>query len=158
MSWWSALISPVTKVVTNWQDNKRFTEEQKFAIKAAEVESKIKLVEAEASAQIRRLNADADAQNNLDLLAVRQQESSWKDEFLLIVYMLPFIAAFFPQTQEYVEIGFQFLKEQAPDWYVYIVGGIFIHIFGFRRMLTQFLNKRGLNGLSIKGSDGKTGE
>jgi hypothetical protein len=118
------------------------TEEQKLNIKAAEVDARIRLIEAEANASIVRMQRDADAQNDLDMLAVKSQENSWKDEFVMLVFLAPFVASFFPQTQDNVKAGFEFLKTGVPDWYTWIIIGIFVAVFGFRRMLTILMEKK----------------
>lgn len=44
--------------------------------------------------------------------------SSWKDEFWTIVFAIPLVLCFIPDTVEYVNAGFEALKN-TPDWYRY---------------------------------------
>ena len=142
MSWFSMLISPVTDIVGKWQDRKTMTEEQKLLVTKAKVDSQIRLLEAKATATITQMQNDATAQNDLDIIAVKAQANSWKDEALMVIFLIPFVLAFWPDAQIYIKNGFEFLKDSAPDWYTYIIWGIFISVFGFRRMFMQLIDLR----------------
>ena len=45
---------------------------------------------------------------------------SWKDEFALVVLLLPAILVFIPGMREYVREGFEVLAT-LPDWYQYLL-------------------------------------
>ena len=45
---------------------------------------------------------------------------SWKDEFALIVLLLPAILVFIPSMTEYVRVGFEVLNT-LPEWYQYLL-------------------------------------
>ena len=45
---------------------------------------------------------------------------SWKDEFALIVLLLPAILVFIPSMTEYIRVGFEVLNT-LPEWYQYLL-------------------------------------
>ena len=47
-------------------------------------------------------------------------DSSWKDEFALVVLLAPAILVFVPSMTEYVRTGFEVLNT-LPDWYQYLL-------------------------------------
>jgi len=47
-------------------------------------------------------------------------DSSWKDEFALIVLLAPAILVFIPSMTEYVRTGFEVLNT-LPEWYQYLL-------------------------------------
>jgi hypothetical protein len=65
---------------------------------------------------------------------------SWKDEFILLIFSLPIIFSFFPQTKSYVDEGFNAL-EGIPDWFMYLFVGIVVSIYGLRSLLRVFISK-----------------
>ena len=47
-------------------------------------------------------------------------DSSWKDEFALVVLLAPAILVFIPSLTEHVRAGFEVLNT-LPDWYQYLL-------------------------------------
>jgi len=115
--------------------------------KAKREESEDRIQEAKVVAQITRI-ADGDTQAaTMDALSVAQR--GWKDEYLLLLATLPMIASFIPPLVPAMEEGFLVLGT-LPQWYMYVLIGVYIDTFGFRRILRNvleaFLNKRFGNG------------
>ena len=70
--------------------------------------------QAKHEAEVRQIEAGASERAN-----------GWKDEFALVVIVLPFLFSFIPFTADYIAIGFHNLKTNTPEWYQYLfVGGI----------------------------------
>jgi len=67
-------------------------------------------------------------------------KSSWKDEWLTILFSIPLILAFIPGMEDIVRNGFQQL-EQMPEWYQYSLGVIVAASFGVRSA-TKFFGKK----------------
>ena len=99
-------------------------------------ESKAKIEEARTEATIKQIQRSADHEANYDLEALRQTQNSWKDEFALVIVVFPFIGAFLPWTQEYVESGWIFLSEKTPDYYWCIFSGAIAASMGIRWAVT----------------------
>jgi hypothetical protein len=118
------------------------------------MEGKQKQAEAQSAAAIVGIQAQADIQKakaisatrmaesgqsqdfDLDKIAMEQMAQSWKDEFLLIVFLTPMIMAFIPSLAPYSLNGFEII-DKMPEWYRYIIIGMVIVIYGLRGMVKQ---------------------
>ena len=97
-----------------------------------------KLVEAEAKATIMKSAATSEA--DWEKIMAQGSQSSWKDEWLVILFSIPLILAFIPGMEEVVANGFSQL-EAMPQWYQYSIGVIVAASFGVRSA-TKFFGKR----------------
>ncbi len=122
MSWLTSLFKPVSDVVNKWQDGR-----QKKAERADRIE------EARVVGQIALINKHAEGDGNADLEAMRQMQFSWKDEYLTIIFTMPFIASFIPsdRVQAAMVAGWAAVAE-TPEWYQWCLVGIVIATFGLR--------------------------
>ena len=77
---------------------------------------------------------------NVDIQSLRSSDSSLKDEWLVIVFSLIFIAHFVPQLQEAMLRGWEIL-ELASDYFWIIVLTIVGGSFG-SSSITKFINKK----------------
>lgn len=92
----------------------------KIELKKVKVKSQAKIEVAKAEAAI---NLAANAQNHAqewERIMAAGQSSSWKDEYILILFSIPLVMAFVPTLAPYVSKGFAEL-ETAPDWYLQVV-------------------------------------
>ena len=64
-------------------------------------------------------------------------QSSWKDEWLTILFSIPLILAFIPGMEEVVANGFAQLQAM-PTWYQYSLGVIVAASFGVRSATRLF--------------------
>jgi len=105
----TALIGPIANLASSWMNSKG--EKGKAAGKARVAQAKAKAVVAEkvATGEVAWEKTMADA-----------TDGSWKDEFALIVLLLPAILVFIPSMTEYVRIGFEVLNT-LPEWYQYLL-------------------------------------
>ena len=113
-------------------------QEIKKAKQAAEI---IKIqVQAEAMKAQVDLTKSAGAQNyDLDKIAMQNMEKSYKDELILLVFIVPVICAFIPNLAEHILNGFTVIA-QMPEWYRYTLIGMIVVIYGMRGMLTKLLS------------------
>lgn len=107
-------------------------------IKKVELEADKMLVMAEAQAKIDKLKKEAEMDYDLDKTAMQNMENSWKDELILVIWLTPVIMSFIPDLQPYVANGFASLA-LVPDWYMYILVGMIVVIYGMRGMLKMAL-------------------
>ena len=120
----------MVKIGGNWLDNK-----QKIA--QAKTEAEITTIKATADRQ-----ASAQDQNyDLDRLAMENMSKSWKDEIILVVFLIPMIMAFIPGFESYALAGFGVMA-QMPQWYQYIIIGMVVVIYGLRGLLEKVLEKK----------------
>ena len=77
-----------------------------------------------------------------------QENSGWKDEFLVIIFSIPLIGGFIPGMEEYILNGFKSF-DAMPDWYQGAIGVIVASVFGVRKFTDFMSAKKGLNLSSI---------
>jgi len=136
MSWWSALIEPVVSIVkeplVEWQKRKTLEVEQIDKQLDRQHELNIKKIDValELAKQGQKIEADWDTNAQQDM------KTSWKDEYLTILFSVPLILAFFPQTQDAVLKGFETLAK-TPEWYMMLVMGIVAGVFGLRWLISR---------------------
>ena len=125
-----ALIGPVSGLIGSWMDSK--TEEQRGKSAVAKAKA-----EAEAKVMVSAATSTADWEK----LMAKGSQSSWKDEWLTILFSIPLIVAFAGEWgRTIVAEGFAAL-EVMPDWYQYTLGVIVAASFGVRSA-TKFFGKK----------------
>ena len=123
------LIGPVTELAGTWLNGK---------VEKAKAETGAKVAKAKAEAVI--MEKKATGEIDWDLEMAKGSQSSWKDEWLTILFSVPLILAFVPGMEEVVANGFAQLQ-QMPEWYQYSLGVIVTASFGVRSA-TKFFGKR----------------
>jgi len=106
--------------------------------KLIERKGELKIKSAETKAKIQRIVSGDNASINMDLISA--QNRGWEADYLLLIVTIPLILSFIPAMLSYVTQGFEALK-QVPEWYMWVLLGVFIDTFGFRRMLRVVLEK-----------------
>jgi hypothetical protein len=101
----------------------------KRALKAAKVEAELHVLKARATADI-----------DWDKQAMINAESSWKDEWFVILLSIPAVMAFIPGLAPYVGLGFDELAK-SPDWYLGAFGIAVAASFGFRKFANKMTSK-----------------
>jgi len=125
-----ALIGPISGLLGSWMDSK--TEEQRGKSAVAKAKA-----EAEAKVMVSAATSTADWEK----LMAKGSQSSWKDEWLTILFSIPLILAFAGEWgRTIVAEGFAAL-EVMPDWYQYTLGVIVAASFGVRSA-TKFFGKK----------------
>lgn len=125
-----ALIGPLTSLAGTWLNGKVQT-------KAAETKAKVAKSEAEAQIMLSRATSEADWEK----IMAEGSQSSWKDEWLTILFSIPLVLVFTGDWgREVVANGFAAL-EIMPDWYQYTLGVIVAASFGVRSATRLFGKK-----------------
>lgn len=126
-----ALIGPLGNLASSWLQGKA---------DAASAAANLKLVEAEAKATIMKSAATSEA--DWERIMAEGSQSSWKDEWLTILFSVPLILCFLPfgWAEQAVQNGFAAL-ESMPDWYQYTLGVIVAASFGVRSA-TKFFGRK----------------
>ena len=122
------LIGPIAEIAGTWMSGK--VEEKK-------AQAKTRVAKAEAEAMVMQKKATGEI--DWDLKMADASASSWKDEWLTILFSIPLILAFVPGMEEIVKNGFDRLNEM-PEWYQYSLGVIVAASFGVRSA-TKFFGK-----------------
>ena len=126
---WTALIGPLANIAGSWIDGK---------VEQTKANAKTKVAKAVAEAAI--MEKKASGEIDWDIEMARASSSSFKDEWLVILFSIPLILAFIPGMEGIVANGFQQL-EQMPQWYQYSLGVIVAASFGVRSA-TKFFGKK----------------
>lgn len=104
--------------------------------KKAKAKQKLVQIQAETTLMEKQIAGEID----WDIAAQKNSESSWKDEYLTILFSIPLLLCFLPFTVDYVERGFEALA-QTPDWYKYTLGVIVSASFGIKGATKVFGKK-----------------
>ena len=110
--------------------------EGKVETKKAETGAKVAKAKAEAVIMERKATGELD----WDLEMAKGSQSSWKDEWLTVLFSIPLVMAFIPGMEEVVANGFARLNEM-PEWYQYSLGVIVAASFGVRSA-SKFFGKK----------------
>jgi len=123
------LIGPIAELAGTWMSGK--VEEKK-----AQAKTRVAKAEAEAVVMQKKATGEID----WDLEMAKGSTSSWKDEWLTILFSIPLVLAFIPGMEEVVANGFAQLQAM-PEWYQYSLGVIVAASFGVRSA-TKFFGKK----------------
>ena len=126
-----ALIGPLTELAGGWLKGKA---------DAQAAAANLKLVEAEAKATIIKSAATSEAE--WEKIMAQGSQSSWKDEWLTILFSVPLVLCFTGEWgRQTVSDGFAAL-ESMPEWYQYTLGVIVAASFGVRSATKFFGGKK----------------
>lgn len=124
------LLGPVASIAGNWVDGKVEETKAKAAVK-------VEKAKADAEVQKRVATGEIDWEANM----ADATKDSWKDEFALVVLLLPSILVFIPSLTEHVKAGFEVLNT-LPDWYQYLLFIAVSSSFGIKGA-DKLMNLRG---------------
>tara|TARA_R110002050_G_scaffold36370_3_gene91130 strand:- start:166 stop:540 length:375 start_codon:yes stop_codon:yes gene_type:complete len=113
VSIFASVIGPVADLGKTWLEGK-----------VAKTKAK---AEAEAAVMINQSKSAADWETAM----ARASNTSWKDEWITILFSIPLVLAFIPSAVPYVREGFAVLATM-PDWYQYGLSVIIAASFGVR--------------------------
>jgi|TARA_R110002096_G_scaffold664_2_gene3907 hypothetical protein len=135
---WGSIIGAVTNTVGGYLKGKQAIAGAKLKGQLVEIEAEAKTKLAIAKGKI-RMAEEGQMQNfNLDQIAMKNMEKSYKDELILIVFMTPMVLAFIPSMDIYALRGFEVIQ-QMPEWYQYTLIGMVVVIYGMRGMLEKII-------------------
>jgi hypothetical protein len=126
-----ALIGPLAELAGGWLKGKA---------DAQAAAANLKLIEAEAKATIMKSAATSEAE--WEKIMAQGSQSSWKDEWLTILFSVPLVLCFTGEWgRQTVSDGFAAL-ESMPEWYQYTLGVIVAASFGVRSATKFFGGKK----------------
>lgn len=125
----TALIGPIANLAGTWLSGKVEEKKAQSATKVAKAQAEAIVMQKKATGEI-----------DWDLEAIKGASTSWKDEWLTILFSIPLILAFIPGMEQVVANGFAQLQAM-PEWYQYSLGVIVAASFGVRSA-TKFFGKK----------------
>jgi hypothetical protein len=130
MIMWTTLVGPIANLAGTWLNGK--VEKQK-----AKNEVAVATAKAEAIVMQKKATGEID----WDLKMADASASSWKDEWLTIIFSVPLVLSFCGDWgRGIVADGFEALATM-PEWYQYTLGVIVAASFGVRSA-TKFFGKK----------------
>ena len=126
----TALIGPIANLAGTWLSGKVEEKKAQSATKVAKAQAEAIVMQKKATGEI-----------DWDLEMAKGSQSSWKDEWLTILFSIPLILAFIPGMEEVVANGFAQLQAM-PEWYQYSLGVIVAASFGVRQLLSSLERSR----------------
>jgi len=133
----SGVASAVAAPINEWQKRKTIKATQAFELNKIEFQAKV----AKANAVLELSRQGKQMDYDLDKIAMQNMQKSWKDELVLIVFLSPMIMAFFPATANHALAGFAIIAKM-PEWYVAIIIGMVVVIYGLRGLLKAYLTRQ----------------
>ena len=124
-----ALIAPIANLAGTFLQGQ---------LEKTKANNEVKVATAKAKAVV--LQRQATGEIEWDIEAIKGSTSSWKDEWLTVLFSIPLILAFVPGMEEVVSSGFLQLS-RMPDWYQYSLGVIVAASFGVRSASKLFGKK-----------------
>lgn len=112
--------APVVGYFQRRMELKSQERQQEQALKAAIHERQVQLI---------REGLAADA--TWEIESIRAHTNGWKDEAVLVMFMIPFVLCFFPWTAPYVKQGFDAISA-TPVWYQIGAMSVFLATYGIR--------------------------
>lgn len=124
----SAILNPLGAIASSWLEGRN---------EKIRANTKVKVAQAEAEATVMQKKATGEI--DWDVAQAKASETSWKDEWLTVVFTLPLILLLFGE-EERVNNFFLALSN-CPEWYQYLLGTIVAASFGFRGA-AKFMGKK----------------
>src|SRR5210317_291765 len=106
------------------------------------LEGRNKKIAAKAEAEATVLVKSADSLADWEKIQAQNAGTSWKDEWLTLLFSIPLIMAFIPSMVPYVDKGFEVLKGM-PTWYQYALSVVVAASFGIRSAIGFMRAKKG---------------
>jgi hypothetical protein len=124
------LIGPIAELAGTWL---------KGSVETSKAKTEAKVAHAKAEAVVMQKKATGEI--DWDLKMADASASSWKDEWLTIIFSVPLVLSFCGDWgRQIVDDGFAALTNM-PDWYQYTLGVIVAASFGVRSA-TKFFGKK----------------
>ena len=125
-----ALIGPLGNLASTWLEGKVETKKAEAGAKVAKAKAEAVIMEKKATGEI-----------DWDLAMAEGSKSSWKDEWITILFSVPLILAFCGEWgRGVVQEGFTALQAM-PEWYQYSLGLIVAASLGMRGATKMFGKK-----------------
>ena len=103
-------------------------------------EHKTKMAELKQGLKEKVLTAQIESDTTIDRINTETMATSWKDDYILIIFSIPVIMGFIPGCDVYVKAGFEALG-MTPVWYQVIFIVMCLTIYGHRKLARMFAGR-----------------
>ena len=142
---WLSFLNPIAGLGKTYLEGKNNVAKSAAAIVGIQAEADVKVAGARAA---NKLADEGQTQDfNLDLVAMKQMDKSLLDEIMIALLLIP-IAASFVGYQAEVTAAFESFAVM-PEWYQYLVIGVYVVKFGMRGLLTKLVTGK-LGNMKLK--------
>ena len=142
-----SFLNPIASLGATYLEGKNNVAKAKSAaaIISIEADADVKVAGAKAAHKLADNGQTQDF--NLDLVAMQAMDKSFLDEVMIALLLVP-IAASFLGYQAEVTAAFESFSAM-PEWYQYLVIGVYVVKFGMRGLLTKLVSGK-LSGMKLK--------
>ena len=142
-----SFLNPLVNLGSTYLEGRNQVARAKSAADIISIEAAADVKVAGAKAAHKLADSGQTQDFNLDLVAMQQMDKSFLDEVMIGLLLIP-IAASFIGYQEEVTAAFVSFSAM-PDWYQYLVIGVYVVKFGMRGLLTKLVSGR-LSAMKLK--------
>lgn len=135
------IIDGLAKLGSTWLEGRNAVAKAETEAKMVEIQANADIHKAKALSATRMAEAGQAQDYDLDRIAMEQMSSSWKDEILMIIFLVPMVMAFVPGMESYALAGFGVISKM-PEWYQYVIIGMVVVVYGMRGMVKVMIDKR----------------
>tara|TARA_R100001377_G_scaffold80954_1_gene60162 strand:- start:108 stop:554 length:447 start_codon:yes stop_codon:yes gene_type:complete len=135
-----SFLNPIASLGKTYLEGKNHVAKAKTAAAIISLEADADVKVAGAKAAHKLADNGQTQEYNLDLVAMQAMDKSFLDEIMIALLLVP-IAASFLGYQAEVTAAFESFASM-PDWYQYLVLGVYIVKFGMRGLLTKLVSGR----------------
>lgn len=142
-TWVTGILTGGFSFLSEWWKGKQEQSKQKLEIEQAKQRTLNEIKLKQVSSEIES-----------DLISIRQMETSWKDEWFLILFSTPLVAMFLSPFIDIYMIEGEYKDgmlgraamealhnlDAAPDWYVYLVTVIVLVSYGYRKGIDKMFS------------------
>ena len=135
-----AVLSPLTTLGSTWLKGRNEVSAAKSAAAIVVIQADADVKVAGAVAANKLAETGQTQEYNLDMVAMKQMEKSFTDDLMIALLLAPVVMAFIGYAEE-VKAGF-LAFESMPDWFQWLVIGVYVVKFGLRGLLSKILDGR----------------
>ena len=138
----NGVVDLVKEPIRGWQERK--TIQTQADVEIAKTKANALLEQAKATVEMAKKGQVIEA--DWDTNAQKQMQSSWKDEFLMVLLFSPVVMLFASAFMDNLQFQNRIINavkalEQFPIWYVTMLLGIVAAVYGLRWLIAPIANK-----------------
>ena len=142
-----SFLSPIANLGSTYLKGKNAVAKATSDAKIISIKAEADVKVANATAAHKMAESGQTQDYNLDAIAMKQMDKSMLDEVMIAVLLVPVVASFVGYQEE-ITAGFESFASM-PDWYQYLILGVYVVKFGMRGMLTKLMSGK-FSGVKLK--------